>query len=183
MRQLRNPRLNMPIYSENLISDNQITAIQQKLKQSGFTIDQVEPQAIAKGMSDLSDKAKHILQLRFWDNMTYEQIASEMGVSRERIRQIEAKALRQLKHPTRSDPLRPFVQMAEAGSPAQQAAIAISKKEKQTDEDQRLDPKCWKGYRKAGTKMKGGTRVNNCVPVREDIEDLMVGYIKLLGNK
>ena len=28
---------------------------------------------------------------------------------------------------------------------------------------QRLDPKCWTGYRKAGTKMKGGIRVNNCV--------------------
>ena len=33
------------------LSDNQITAIQQKLKQSGMTIDQVEAQAIAKGMS------------------------------------------------------------------------------------------------------------------------------------
>lgn len=33
------------------LSENQITAIQQKLKQSGFTIDQVESQAIAKGMS------------------------------------------------------------------------------------------------------------------------------------
>ena len=32
------------------------------------------------------------------------------------------------------------------------------------EEKQRLDPKCWKGYRKAGTKMKGGVRVNNCVP-------------------
>ena len=29
---------------------------------------------------------------------------------------------------------------------------------------QRLDPSCWKGYHKAGTKVKGGTRVNNCVP-------------------
>ena len=29
---------------------------------------------------------------------------------------------------------------------------------------QRLDPKCWKGYKKQGTKMKGDTRVNNCVP-------------------
>ena len=28
---------------------------------------------------------------------------------------------------------------------------------------QRLDPKCWTGYRKKGTKMKGGKRVNNCV--------------------
>lgn len=31
------------------------------------------------------------------------------------------------------------------------------------EEKQRLDAKCWKGYRKAGTKMKGDTRVNNCV--------------------
>ena len=39
------------------LSDNQITAIQQKLKQSGLTIDQVESQAIAKGMS-LTEFAK-----------------------------------------------------------------------------------------------------------------------------
>ena len=29
---------------------------------------------------------------------------------------------------------------------------------------QRLDPKCWKGKHKDGTKIKGGVRVNNCVP-------------------
>lgn len=33
---------------------------------------------------------------------------------------------------------------------------------------QRLDPKCWTGYKKQGTKMKGGVRVNNCVPVEEE---------------
>jgi len=32
---------------------------------------------------------------------------------------------------------------------------------------QRLDPKCWKGYRKAGTKIKGSTRVNKCVKVKK----------------
>lgn len=32
------------------------------------------------------------------------------------------------------------------------------------EEKQRLDPKCWDGYKKQGTKMKGDTRVNNCVP-------------------
>jgi hypothetical protein len=31
------------------------------------------------------------------------------------------------------------------------------------EEKQRLDPSCWKGYKKQGTKMKGGVRVNNCV--------------------
>ena len=35
---------------------------------------------------------------------------------------------------------------------------------------QRLDPSCWKGYKKQGTKMKGGTRVNNCVP-NESVEE------------
>lgn len=32
---------------------------------------------------------------------------------------------------------------------------------------QRLDPKCWKGKHKEGTKIKGGVRVNNCVPNEE----------------
>lgn len=35
------------------------------------------------------------------------------------------------------------------------------------EEKRRLDPKCWKGYRKQGTKMKGGIRVNNCVKVKK----------------
>jgi len=31
------------------------------------------------------------------------------------------------------------------------------------EEESRIDPKCWKGYHKAGTKLKSGVRVNNCV--------------------
>jgi len=42
------------------------------------------------------------------------------------------------------------------------------------EEKQRLDPSCWKGYRKAGTKMKGGVRVNNCVP-NESAGSMTVG--------
>ena len=38
---------------------------------------------------------------------------------------------------------------------------------KEISEKQRLDPKCWKGYKKQGTKMKGGVRVNNCVKISE----------------
>jgi hypothetical protein len=38
----------------------------------------------------------------------------------------------------------------------------LEKKEKR-----RLDPKCWKGYRRAGTKLKDGTRVNKCVKVKK----------------
>lgn len=36
-------------------------------------------------------------------------------------------------------------------------------KKKEENEERRLDPKCWKGYHKQGTKLKGGVRVNNCV--------------------
>jgi hypothetical protein len=63
----------------------------------------------------------------------------------------------------------------EAGSPAQQAAIAIAKKKEQgvAEEKTRLDPKCWTG-KKIGTpktKMKGGVRVNNCVPAESINEE------------
>jgi hypothetical protein len=40
----------------------------------------------------------------------------------------------------------------------------------QLAESQRLDAKCWKGYKKQGTKMKGDVRVNNCVPLEETYE-------------
>ena len=35
------------------------------------------------------------------------------------------------------------------------------------NEERRLDPKCWAGYKKDGTKMKNGIEVNNCVKVSE----------------
>lgn len=40
---------------------------------------------------------------------------------------------------------------------------------------QRLDAKCWKGYKKQGTKMKGDTRVNNCVKVNEEVDPADIG--------
>ena len=36
---------------------------------------------------------------------------------------------------------------------------------------QRLDPKCWKGYKKQGTKVKDGVRVNNCVPENLSLDE------------
>jgi hypothetical protein len=41
---------------------------------------------------------------------------------------------------------------------------------------QRLDPKCWSGYHKAGTKVKGGVRVNNCVK-NESEEPSSQGFV------
>ena len=68
--------------------------------------------------------------------------------------------------------------------PARQGDLVGGSAEESVEEEkQRLDPKCWKGYRKAGTKMKGGTRVNNCVPVSESAEKVMVQLIKMLESK
>ena len=44
---------------------------------------------------------------------------------------------------------------------------------------QRLDPSCWKGYKKQGTKIKGGVRVNNCVPAESIAEGQSEGEATL----
>ena len=42
------------------------------------------------------------------------------------------------------------------------------KKNNEESEEQRIDDKCWDGYKKKGTKMKGNKRVNNCVKEAKD---------------
>jgi len=65
-------------------------------------------------LSTLSDREKRVLQLRFGledgRSRTLEEVGREFGVTRERIRQIEAKALRKLRHPSRSKKLRDFLE-------------------------------------------------------------------------
>lgn len=57
-------------------------------------------------MKDLTDREERVLRLRYGldDNRprTLEEVGKEFGVTRERIRQIEAKAIRKLRHPSRS---------------------------------------------------------------------------------
>ncbi|HEU5004136.1 MAG TPA: RNA polymerase sigma factor RpoD [Actinomycetota bacterium] len=62
----------------------------------------------------LSDREKKVIQLRFGlhDGMprTLEEVGREFGVTRERIRQIESKTLSKLRHPSRSQKLRDFLE-------------------------------------------------------------------------
>uniref|UniRef100_UPI0038B2706D RNA polymerase sigma factor RpoD n=1 Tax=Ndongobacter massiliensis TaxID=1871025 RepID=UPI0038B2706D len=65
-------------------------------------------------LSTLSDRERKVLELRFGLNdgvpRTLEEVGREFSVTRERIRQIEAKAIRKLKHPTRSKKIRDFLE-------------------------------------------------------------------------
>jgi RNA polymerase primary sigma factor len=65
-------------------------------------------------LDTLNPREKRVLQLRFGleddRSRTLEEVGREFGVTRERIRQIEAKALRKLRHPTRSKKLRDFLE-------------------------------------------------------------------------
>jgi RNA polymerase primary sigma factor len=65
-------------------------------------------------LGTLSLRERRVLQLRFGledgRSRTLEEVGREFSVTRERIRQIEAKALRKLRHPTRSKKLRDFLE-------------------------------------------------------------------------
>ena len=65
-------------------------------------------------LDTLSDREKKVLMLRFGLEVgrprTLEEVGKEFNVTRERIRQIEAKALRKLRHPSRSKKLRDYLE-------------------------------------------------------------------------
>lgn len=70
--------------------------------------------ALSNALTTLKPREEKILKLRYGidDNQprTLEETAQEFNLTRERIRQIEAKALRKLRHPSRSKRLRPFLE-------------------------------------------------------------------------
>ena len=65
-------------------------------------------------LATLSPREEQVLKMRFGigetRNHTLEEVGQDFEVTRERIRQIEAKALRKLRHPSRSRLLKSFVE-------------------------------------------------------------------------
>jgi len=65
-------------------------------------------------LAGLTDREEKVLRLRFGlddgRQRTLEEVGKEFNVTRERIRQIEAKALRKLRHPSRSRKLRDYLE-------------------------------------------------------------------------
>ncbi len=64
-------------------------------------------------LASLTPREERVLRMRFGIGVntdhTLEEVGQQFSVTRERIRQIEAKALRKLRHPTRSKKLRDFM--------------------------------------------------------------------------
>ena len=71
-------------------------------------------EATTRVLSSLTPREERVLRMRFGIGMntdhTLEEVGQQFNVTRERIRQIEAKALRKLKHPSRSRKLRSFLE-------------------------------------------------------------------------
>jgi RNA polymerase sigma factor (sigma-70 family) len=69
--------------------------------------------AVDEKLETLPPREKKILQLRFGidaEEQTLEQVGDMFDVGRERIRQLEARALRKMRHPSRSDYLKPYLE-------------------------------------------------------------------------
>jgi RNA polymerase primary sigma factor len=68
---------------------------------------------INNSLSSLSEREREVLELRYGlidgRERSLEELSQQFNVTRERIRQIEAKALRKLRHPSRSSDLREFL--------------------------------------------------------------------------
>ena len=73
-------------------------------------------QAVDEALDDLNEREKEVVRLRFGlvdgQPRTLEEVGKEFGVTRERIRQIESKTLAKLRHPTRSQRLRDYLEEA-----------------------------------------------------------------------
>jgi RNA polymerase primary sigma factor len=71
---------------------------------------------IGSVLDTLDDRERKILELRFGimdgTSRTLEEVGAEFNVTRERVRQIESKALRKLRHPTRSRRIKMFLDMS-----------------------------------------------------------------------
>jgi RNA polymerase primary sigma factor len=76
---------------------------------------QLLKEQIRGALSVLNTREREVLEMRFGltdgQEHTLEEVGRHFGVTRERIRQIEAKALRKLRHPNRSHPLRDYLEL------------------------------------------------------------------------
>jgi len=110
-----------PISMETPIGDDEDSHLGDFIEDSNIAspIDSASMEGLKEAtqgvLSGLTPREAKVLRMRFGIDMntdhTLEEVGKQFDVTRERIRQIEAKALRKLRHPTRSEPLRSFLEI------------------------------------------------------------------------
>ena len=98
------------------IEEREVTVVASGTEESESDADLLRADLVTqveRALATLSDKQREVLVLRFGlgdGEHTLEEIGERFAVTRERIRQIEAKALRKLRHPSRSKRLKDFLE-------------------------------------------------------------------------
>ena len=108
-----------PISMETPIGDDEDSHLGDFIEDAGVIspVDSATAEGLREAtqnmLASLTSREAKVLRMRFGIDMntdhTLEEVGKQFDVTRERIRQIEAKALRKLRHPTRSDRLRSFL--------------------------------------------------------------------------
>jgi len=92
----------------NLVSDTSIESPMEHASDEGLR------ETTSEVLTALTEREAKVLRMRFGIDMntdhTLEEVGRQFSVTRERIRQIEAKALRKLRHPARSEQLKSFIE-------------------------------------------------------------------------
>jgi len=105
--------LDMPIGEDEDSRLGDLVEDHASLAPTEATSQQLLKEQIDKVLGELTDREKRVLQLRFGlkdgHARTLEEVGKEFNVTRERIRQIEGKALRKLRHPIRSRKLKGYL--------------------------------------------------------------------------
>jgi RNA polymerase primary sigma factor len=107
--------LQMPIGDEGDTHFGDFIQDKKAVSPANATVRAMLKEEMNSALSTLTDREKKILVLRFGvidgAPRTLEEVGNVFRVTRERVRQIEAKALKKLRHPTRSRKLRTFLDM------------------------------------------------------------------------
>lgn len=108
--------LQMPIGDEGDTHFGDFIQDKKAISPANATVHSMLKEEMGGALSTLTEREKKILILRFGISdgspRTLEEVGNVFKVTRERVRQIEAKALKKLRHPTRSRRLRSFLDMA-----------------------------------------------------------------------